>query len=154
MNVIWKLILESRRANQLEEMLIDVSDKPLARDILLMFNDDFMNKTYVERILCNEEVTMTRSVAPRKSGFNGLSDCAKRDASSVMAQIAVKIAQLLFPQHDEKGSGELLQAMVANPIVAWFVLPDVGVNSFDLWCNHPVLIQIKNPHENIAVTCK
>jgi hypothetical protein len=64
----------------------------------------------------SKEVAETGLIAPRAKSFAQLSDKSKRIVSSVMASIAVKIAQILLPQDYPQGHTLLLEEMMENSL--------------------------------------
>lgn len=96
-----KLLQHSNRLDELEDILRQIKDKPMAQGMLEQFNCQFMNRAFVDRALASEEVARSGSIAPRKSGFDDLGPRGQRDVSTVMSAIAMRVAQVLLP-HQEK----------------------------------------------------
>jgi hypothetical protein len=96
-NLINKLTEKSNRDDAIINR-IHVDNKITAIEVLEMFREDVSRKNFVDRLLQSNEVSKSLSLCPRARGggtFEGLSESYRSNVIQTMADIAIKVAQLL-----------------------------------------------------------
>ena len=134
--------------DDLKEELQRIRDTPTAMSMLEQFNDAFVNKAFVERVVSSKETLKSGSIAPRASGFDDMSERSQREVSTVLAAIAMRVAQILVPQDTGDGHCHLLRAMVDNGTFRRFVFPNCEASvdndkDYESWSKHPAVQRIK-----------
>jgi len=147
-DVMAELVFQAKQKDILEEVVNRISTKPTARDVLKMFDSDYVsNRAFLERLFASTEVTT--SVAPRAESFSDLSKRYQSDIGSLMAAVALKVANILYPNDGEKGSAEVLQQMLGSRVFRKAVLPDVYGREKDYqeWTKNPIVRAI---HDSVS----
>lgn len=138
--VITHMVIQAKQKDVLEDVLKRISTKPTAMDVLTMFDSSYVtNRSFFNRLLTSNEAE--NSVAPRAKLFSDLSKNYQGEIGSVMASVALKVANVLFPNDGKKGSAKVLEKMLQSRVFRNAVLPDVYCKEKDYndWVQNPIV---------------
>jgi hypothetical protein len=151
-NLINKL---TEKSNHDDAIINRIDNKITAIEVPEMFREDVSRKNFVDRLLQSNEVSKSLSLCPHARGggtFEGLSESYASNVIQTMADIAIKVAQLLLPKDAKEGAASLLRRMSDNPKFKRFALPnsDDSSKSYEDWTKNPVVNSIKGALEALG----
>ena len=149
-NVLFEVTTMAKKAQEYSDKLEKMMDNASAHDVLSMFDSDWIcNRHFLEKLRGSKGYE--DSVSPRVN-FSELNDRSKKDVSNLLGAIAMRVIEILLPQADGDGYGEILDAVMKSKPFRLHAMPDVTCDSrgYEEWRKSPMVVAIKSTFDKLG----